>query len=146
VNYTLERVNVLNSILQNRRTKAFPVYWHRCSITLACTKRLILQETAASKRVATEEQHQRMVEDISKALQLAEAAASMTSLDALSDTVGKLEAGMPSREELANVQGQLASLQNGMAALEALSDMRNQVPRSVSCASHLIVQHFLPST
>lgn len=87
-----------------------------------------MQETTENKTIASEQQHKQFSEDVAKALQVAEAAASSTSLAALSDTVAKLEAGMPSKEELAKVQGQLATLQNGMAALDDLSNMRTEVP------------------
>ena len=58
---------------------------------------------------------------------MAEAAASATSVAAISETVAKLEAGMPSKEELATVQEQLGTLQNGMAALDNLSHMSSEV-------------------
>ena len=77
--------------------------------------------------MTAEQQHKQISEDVARALQVAEAAASATSLAALSDTVANLEAGMPAKEDLAAVQGQLATLQNGMTALEDLSNMRAEV-------------------
>jgi chromosome segregation ATPase len=66
-------------------------------------------------------------EDLAKALQLAESAAPAARLQTLAEAMEKLQASMPSQEDLRSVKGQLATLQNGMGALDDLSKLRTDV-------------------